>query len=46
MGYLGHMSITGVIRDYFGTMLRAFFKQAGVGLAINAKILALLKGLP
>ena len=35
------MGIKGVIRDHFGTILRAFSKQACMGLGIKAKILKL-----
>lgn len=39
------MGIGGVIRDDSSTVLSLFYKQEGVGLAIKAKILALLEGL-
>ena len=44
LGNASELGIGGVIRDRHGTMLRAFSKLIGVGLAIAADILALLDG--
>ena len=45
MGNSGWVGTGGVIRDHFGTVLRAFSKHAEMGLAIKAEILTLLEGL-
>ena len=45
LGNSGWVGTGGVIRDHFGTVLRAFSKHAEMGLAIKAEILTLLEGL-
>ena len=41
----GQIGIRGVIRNHFGTLLRAYPKQTIEGLAIEVEILTLLEGL-
>ena len=43
---LGNHRQLGVIRDHLGAVLRAYSKHGEMGLAIEAKKLALLEGLP
>ena len=40
-GNPGQLGIGGAIRDHIGTMLRAYFKHAEAGFAIQAEMLAL-----